>query len=375
MTKRNLIRLSKSCIGQDEIDAVQGVLEREYLGMGIEVGLFEKGLENFFKRPAICVGSGTAALQLALQALNLDPGDEVLVPSLTFVASFQAIKANQLIPIACDIEEGSLTMNWKDAEDRITKKTRVIMPVHYSGGVGNLDSIYSLSNRYNLRIIEDAAHAFGTTYKGRRVGGFGDVACFSFDGIKNITSGEGGCVVSNDDSFLKIIKDARLLGVENDSENRIAGKRSWKFDVNAQGWRYHMSNIMAAIGIEQLKKQKYFAQKRQLLALKYQELLSGNEKINLINHNYSEVVPHIFTIRIKDLINRDILRARFLEAGIETGVHYLPNHYLSFFKSSVSAPLPNTEGVYDELLTLPLHPDLAIDDVEFVCQKLEEFLD
>ena len=128
------------------------------------------------------------------------------------------------------------------------------MPVHYAGGVGQIDKIYNLANKYNIRVIEDAAHAFGSIHKTKRVGGFGDVACFSFDGIKNITSGEGGCIVTADEKILNLVRDSRLLGVENDSLKRFKGTRSWNFQVSNQGWRYHMSNIMAAIGIEQLKK-------------------------------------------------------------------------------------------------------------------------
>ena len=173
-----------------------GVLDREYLGMGTEVQQFEEALSEYFGRSAVCVVNGTAALHLALQACEISQGDEVLVPSLTYLASFQAISATGAKPVACDIDPEIFLLDLSDTEKRITARTKAIMPVHYTGGVGDLDAVYEFANKYNIRVIEDAAHAFGTTYKDRRIGSFGDVACFSFDGIKNITSGEGGAIVT-----------------------------------------------------------------------------------------------------------------------------------------------------------------------------------
>jgi dTDP-4-amino-4,6-dideoxygalactose transaminase len=247
-----VIRLSKSCIGDGEKRAVEAVLEHEYLGMGQDVQRFEEALTSYFGRPAVCVVNGTAALHLAVQGAGVGTGDEVLVPSLTYVSSFQAIASTGAKPVACEIDPETLVLDWRDAEKRLSRRTRAIMPVHYTGGVGDLDAIYEFARRHDLRVIEDAAHAFGSTHDGKRVGSFGDVACFSFDGIKNLTCGEGGCVVSSDAELLRRVRDARLLGVEKDTERRYAGERSWDFDVTAQGWRYHMSNVMAAIVLAQL---------------------------------------------------------------------------------------------------------------------------
>ena len=184
-----MIRLSKSSIGEAEKQAVVRVLDNEYLGMGTEVKQFEEELTKFFGRPAVCVVNGTAALHLSLQAAGVSQGDEVLVQSLTYVASFQAISATGARPIACDVDVETLCLDWRDAEKRLTTRTKAVMPVHYAGGVGALDEIYAFAGQHGLRVIEDAAHAFGTEYQGKKVGGFGDIACFSFDGIKNITSG------------------------------------------------------------------------------------------------------------------------------------------------------------------------------------------
>lgn len=372
--QRRLIRLSKSCLGDAEKQAVMGVLDREYLGMGSEVQQFEQALTEFFGRPAVCVVNGTAALHLALRACGIGPGDEVLVQSLTYVASFQAISATGAKPVACDVDPETLTLDWRDAEKRLTSKTKAVMPVHYSGGVGDMDGIYAFAQRHGLRVVEDAAHAIGTVHQGKRVGGFGDIACFSFDGIKNITSGEGGCIITDVPEILRKVHDARLLGVEKDTEKRYTGQRSWEFDVTSQGWRYHMSNIMAAIGIEQLKRFPQMAASRQRLARRYDELLKSHPRIRLLPHDYDVVVPHIYVVRINGMSDRKALQAQLLEHGIQTGIHYQPNHVLSFYCDPVALPLPLTDLVFPDLLSLPLHPDLDEKDVEMVCEKLRGLL-
>jgi dTDP-4-amino-4,6-dideoxygalactose transaminase len=372
MNPDKLIRLSKSCIGETEKLAVMSVLDREFLGMGAEVKQFEHALSEFFGRPTVCVVNGTAALQLALQACDIGPGDEVLVQSHTYVASFQAISATGATPVACDIDPTTMTLDWCDAEKRLTSKTKALMPVHYGGGVGALDEIYAFAYKHDLRVIEDAAHAFGTKYQGKRVGGFGDISCFSFDGIKNITSGEGGCIVTDDPEVLCRVQDARLLGVEKDTEQRYTNQRSWEFDVSAQGWRYHMSNIMAAIGIEQLKSFPTIAGKRKKLANLYQELLDKAPLVRTLRIDYTEVVPHIFVIQLLQG-NRDQVQKALLEKGIQTGFHYQPNHTLTYYQQEEQL-FPVIEKVFPQLLTLPLHPEVTEDQVRYICLQLIEAL-
>jgi dTDP-4-amino-4,6-dideoxygalactose transaminase len=365
-----MIRLSKSVIGPREKEAVLGVLDREYLGMGDDVRRFEEALTDFFGRSAVCVNTGTAALHLAVQACGIGPGHEVLVPSLTYIASFQAVSATGAVPVACDIDPVMLTLDPKDAEQRITPRTKAVMPVHYSGGVGDLAAIEELAARRGLRVIADAAHAFGTFHRDRRVGSFGDVSCFSFDGIKNITSGEGGCIVTSDEAVLRQVSDARLLGVEKDTEQRYAGARSWEFQVRAQGWRYHMSNIMAAIGLVQLERASEFADKRRTLARRYDDRLRAVPGAHPLAHDYREVVPHIYVVRIDGLRDRAKLRADLLERGIQTGIHYQPNHWLDLYRQEGSPPLSVVDSIYPRILSLPLHPNLSKSDVDRVCDAL-----
>jgi dTDP-4-amino-4,6-dideoxygalactose transaminase len=374
MEPKKLIRLSKSCLSVAEKQAVMGVLDREFLGMGAEVQEFETALSEFFGRPAVCVSNGTAALHLALQACGIGYGDEVLIPSLTYVASFQAISATGAIPVACDILSETYTLDWRDAERRLTHRTKAIVPVHYAGGVAGIDSVYDFAKCNGLRVIEDAAHAFGSKHKGNLIGGFGDISCFSFDGIKNITSGEGGCVITTDSDVLRKIQDARLLGVVKDTEKRFTGQRSWEFEVNAQGWRYHMSNIMAAIGLEQLKRSSAMFSTRQRLAKCYDNLLKDHPRIQLIAMDYNAIVPHIYVIRIAGISDRSALQLRLMEYGIQTGVHYQPNHLLNLYRDSQALPLPVTESIFSEILTLPLHVDLTEQDIEFICKQLKSEL-
>lgn len=368
-----LIRLSKSVIGEAEKQAVMGVLDREYLGMGSEVQEFENMLSQFFDRPTVCVNTGTAALHLALQALGLGHGDEVLVQSLTYVASFQAISATGAKPVPCDVDPDTITLDVKDAEKRLTNRTKVIMPVHYSGGMGALDEIYEFAEDNGLRVVEDACHAFGGYYKGKKVGSFGDIACFSFDGIKNITAGEGGAIVTDDKTVLQKVRDARLLGVEQDTEKRYKGERSWEFDVSQQGWRYHMSNIMAAIGIEQLKRLPEFASRRRLLVKQYRKNLESVEEIELLKYDSDSIVPHIFVIKLK-YGDREKIRKKLLERSIQTGVHYQPNHVLGLYSANRDT-LPVTEEIFPKLLSLPLHLDLTESDIDYICKQLVECLD
>lgn len=363
-----MIRLSKSCIGEAEKQAVLKVLEKEYLGMGEEVQAFERALTEFFGRPAVCVNTGTSALHLACQAIGSGPGDEILIPTITYVASFQAAAASGATPIACDVREDDLLIDLDDAETRLTSRTRAIMPVFYASNPGHYDEVYAFAQKHGLRVVEDAAHAFGCSHNGKRIGSMGDIACFSFDGIKNITSAEGGAIVTEDRKILDLVRDARLLGVEKDTEARYQNRRSWEFNVTAQGWRYHMSNVNAAIGIEQLKRFDGLSERRRLVAASYFRHLEGSG-IKLLPLNRENIVPHIYVVLLPTG-SRDSVRKKLEAQGIQTGIHYFPNHRLTLFTRKGQA-YPSADRVYEQILTLPMHPDLTENDVIAVCNVLK----
>ncbi len=364
------IRLSKSSITQAEKEAILRVLDKEYLGMGEEVRLFENKIKNYLQTDmdVVCVNTGTSALHLALSALGIKEGDEILVPSLTYVASYQAISATGAKPISCEVNPNTLFLDIEDARKKVTKNTKVIMPIHYASSSKGMSQVYKLARDFNLRIVEDAAQAFGSKRDGINVGIDGDIICFSFDGIKNITSGEGGAILSNDKDFIQKVQDGRLLGVEKDTEKRYSSQRSWDFDVREQGFRYHMSNIMAAIGIVQLDRLENFKLKRQNIAKKYCKFLSNIVQIELLDFNFDEVLPHIFVIKAE---KRDELREYLLSNNIECGIHYKPNHLHTKYKPDFSLPL--TELIYEKILTLPCHVDLTNDEQNIVINKIREF--
>ena len=371
-----MIKISKSVVGAAELEALGRVMREDgYLGMGREVRAFEGELGEYFgvqDRQVICLNSGTAALHLAVAAVTC-PGDEVLVQSLTFVATFQAISAAGAVPVACEVYPETVTLDLEDAARRITPRTRAVMPVHYASNPGDLEAIYGFARRHGLRVIEDAAHAFGCTYKGRMIGSFGDLACFSFDGLKNITSGEGGAVVAADPGVIQAIQDARLLGVQRDTEKRYQGARSWEFDVQHQGYRYHLSNLFAAMGRVQLGRfEREFKPRRVALAQTYRQAFAGTGNLQLLAGDPGPIVPHIFPIRVLNG-KRDGLRRFLQDRGIETGIHYKPNHLLSFYGGGQEA-LPVTERLYEELLTLPLHPGLGDEEMDRIIVAVSEFL-
>jgi dTDP-4-amino-4,6-dideoxygalactose transaminase len=366
----SIIRLSKSCIGKEEKEAVLKVLDAEFLGMGQDVQLFENELADFIGIPkggVVCVNTGTSALQLALASMDIGVGDEVIVPSLTYVASFQAISATGATPIACDIKKNTLCIDLADVEARITTKTRAIMPVHYASETSFIPELYALAKKYSLRVVEDAAHSFAGFRHGERIGKVGDVICFSFDGIKNITSAEGGAIITSDPKLLERLKDGRLLGVEKDTEKRYEQARSWEFNVSNQGFRFHMSNVMAAIGREQLKKSDTFILKRKEAVSRYLELLSNVDDIDCLDHNFTQNAPHIFVVKVLNG-KRDYLMNALRESGIQCGIHYQPNHYLSLYKSTYSLPI--TELVAKQILTLPLHAELQTGDVNYIVNTI-----
>lgn len=371
-----MIRLSKSIIGEKEANEVKRIiLDDGYLGMGAEVGKFESDIADYLgvsSDKVVCVNTGTSALHLAVEAV-VEKDFEVLVPSFTFLSSYQAISAAGAIPVSCDVYEDTLSIDLEDAEKRITHKSKAIMVVHYASNVTNIDKLYEFAKRHNLRVIEDAAHAFGCTYNGKKIGSFGDVICFSFDGIKNITSGEGGAIVTNDSEVLSIVKDVRLLAIEKDSDKRYNGQRSWDFDVKRQGYRYHMSNIFAAIGRVQLSRlDNEFGPKRIELLKLYQGLLGANENIVFQKHEQDAyIIPHIVSVRILNN-QRDGLKEELERKKIPTGIHYKPNHLLTYYKTDYN--LPVTEKVYKEIITLPLHPEISKSDVESICKIINNYL-
>jgi perosamine synthetase len=361
----DMIPVSRPSIGEEELAAVKTVFDSGWLGLGAQVLEFEQGLQKFLgAKHVVCTNTGTTALHLALEALGIGRGDEVIVPSFTFVATIQAITATGATPVFCDIHADDLNMDAVEVRKKITNKTKVILPVHYRGIPCDMDEIHALAQKNDLHVVEDAAHAFGSSYKKRKIGSFGDIACFSFDPIKNITCCEGGAVVFQDAVLLERIQQKRILGIDKDTWSRYRNERSWFYDVVTQGYRYHMSNISAAVGLVQLKKYDRMNMRKIEVAKRYDAAFGDLDNVTLLkNDGYEDIGLFVYILKIKSRRNE------FMDAlghkGVASGIHYIPSHVFSFYKKE-GIDLPVTEKIYSEILTLPLFPDITDRQVDQV---------
>ena len=366
-----MIPVSRPSMGSEELAEVKKVFDTGWLGMGKWVFDFENRLKEVLGAGnVVAVNTGTTALHLALDALGLKQGDEVIVPSLTFVASVQTIVACGATPVFCDIDGDTLNMDPEDAEKRVTSRTKAIMPVHYCGLPCNMDRILSIARENNLTVVEDAAHAFGSSYKGRKIGAFGDITCFSFDPIKNITCGEGGAVATNNDEIAQIMRKKRILGIDKDTWSRFGQKKDWFYSVNMPGFRYHMSNINAAIGLVQLEKLSSFLSRKREIVERYDGAFAGLSGITILKKDYENTAFFSYILKVE--LKRDEFIDFLKSKGIDSGVHYIPNHLQPFFEDPKVA-LPVTERVWQQIVTLPLYYDMSDDDVQTVIDAVSRF--
>jgi perosamine synthetase len=367
-----MLSVSRPSIDQEELREVEKVFSTGWLGLGSTVFEFENKLKEYLgAKHVLAVNSGTTALHIALDAFGIKNGDEVIVPSLTFCASIQAITALGARPVFCEITPCNLNIDIADVKKKVTTKTKAIMPVHYCGQACDMDALMEIGKIHNIAIIEDAAHAFGSSYKGKKIGGFGDATCFSFDPIKNLTCGEGGAVVLSNDTIAELIRTKRILGIDKDTWHRYRNERAWFYEVTTQGYRYHMSNINAAIGLAQFKKFESFIQRKKEIVQRYNDTLMTIDGLKILTWNLEETAPFTYIIRILNG-EREALITFLNEKGIGTGIHYIPNHLQPFFKPFASS-LPVTEQIGEEILTLPLYYDMTDEQVLTVIRAVSDF--
>ncbi len=371
-----MIRVSAPALGEEELAAVRSAFDLGYYGHGALVLDFEQALRDYLgASQVVAVSSGTAALHLSLVALGIGPGDEVIVPSLTFVGCFQMIAATGALPVPCDVHPDTLLLDLADVSRKLTSATRALMPVHYGGNPGDLDALYALAGRRGLRVIEDAAHGLGSSYNGKMIGGFGDLVCFSFDSLKNITCGEGGAVICGDAELAERLRRMRLLGIVRPAHTDPSQMLRWFYGVQEPGFRYHMSNINAAIGLVQLAKLPGFVARRREMARFYDRSLAGMDHIRTLHIDYDTVAPHIYVIRVTNGRRNELME--FLrERGIEASINYIPNHRHERFRKLYQGKtwsLPVTEQVFEEILTLPLHCNLTPADLDHIVDSIRQF--
>ena len=350
-------------------------LDVGWIGMGANTKEFEEKIEKFLEleeRFAVTTNTGTSALHLALKIANIGPGDEVITPSFNYVADHQAIKMTGATVVFCDIKEDNLGIDCKKAEELITEKTKAIIPLHFAGIPCDQESVYNLAKKYNLRVIEDATHAFGTSIKNKKIGSYGDITCFSFDPVKIITSIDGGCVVVNTKEEAQRLQKLRLLGVDKDTTERYKNKRSWDYDVISEGYRYHLTNIMASVGISQIKKINTFITNRQKICQEYNQAFKEIKGLKIPQTDFTNISPFIYSLRILN-DQRDDLIKHLDMLEIDVGIHFIPVHKHKYFSNSRFGNMEITEQVVKEVLTLPLHSNMKINQIQRIIEGITGF--
>jgi dTDP-4-amino-4,6-dideoxygalactose transaminase len=369
------IPVFKPLIEQEEIHAAVKSLELGWLGMGASVGEFEQALKKYIgceDRYVIAVSTGHAALHLAMILIGLEPGDEVITPSFNNIADFQAILAVGAKPVLCDIREDTLCIDVVKAEELIGPKTKAIIVMDYDCCMADHDAVTNLANKYNLRVIHDAAHAFGSYYKGKKVGTFSDICMFSFDPVKTITCIDGGALVVKTQEEVDILHQLRLIGMGQPASVMYGNQRAWTYDVNRVGFRYHMANLHAAIGLSQVGKMAEITAHRQEACRMYSNLLSGVKEVVTPKSDFSDVTPFLYYIRVP-AHQRQFLRDYLMKDGIDTGIHWQPGHWFTLLKSERRGDMSATERVGNEVLSLPLSSTISITDISRVCQSIATY--
>jgi dTDP-4-amino-4,6-dideoxygalactose transaminase len=346
-------------LGTEVREAATGALDAGWLSLGPLTRQFEEALQRYLGepgRPVVTASSGTASLHLAALSAGVGRGDEVIMPSFTYIAGHQAIGQTGADIVLCDIEDETLGADPESVRSLISGRTKAIVVTHYAGFPCRLDEILALAAERGIRVIDDAAHALGTRSKGRMIGSFGDLTAFSFGPVKIITTLEGGAVVAPSVDDTQPLHEWRLLGVDQDTAARYARGRAWEYDVTRQGYRYHLGSVPSAIGLSQLQLIDTFIANRQSYCRRYHEAFAGIDGIRLVGEDFTDISPFIYVIRVSDRDTRTALIAHLEGLGVKTGIHWaLGAHHFTHFKACRRSDLAVTERACDEVLTLPLH--------------------
>jgi dTDP-4-amino-4,6-dideoxygalactose transaminase len=354
--------------------AVDDVVRSGWWSMGPRVAAFETAFRAFCgSGHALAVSNGTAALHLALLAAGCGRHDEVIVPSLNFVAAANAIVHTGASPVFVDIAgDSDLNVDVGDVASAITPATRAIVVLHYGGHAAPIHELVALARAHGLVVIEDAAHAPGTLVGGRACGTFGDMGCFSFFSNKNLPTGEGGMIVTDDETLAERIRLLRSHGMTTLTWDRHRGHAS-SYDVVANGFNYRLDELRAAIGIVHLPRLERENAARARTVARYRAALDGERGIAMPFDGDSDACAHhLAVVVLPEGVEREDVRVQLVDGGVQTSVHYPPIHRFSQFRERTHRPLPRTDAVADRLLTLPLYPHLDDERVDYVCERLLE---
>ena len=371
------IRLFKPSLGKEELEEIKSSFDESWIGLGPKVSQFEREWSKFIGcKESIAVNSATAALHLALRCFDFPQGSKVLVPMNTFSATASAVLYNNLVPVFVDSNKETLGIDLDDLKKKYDEDCVAVMPVHYTGHPVAMDLLVPWARSKNLAIIEDCAHTVKGMYKGKYLGTWGDIGCFSFEEKKCMTTGDGGMLCSNNSELVRDVKAYRWVGIDKDNwktakeytkKNKDA--LHWFYELRVLGYKYNMNDLAASIGLVQLNKVEEMNSKRSKLIAEY---MDGLEKLNiepLLPFKPKKFVYQMFGIRHT---SRDDLIVFLKSKGIATGCHYTPLHMQPLFKQ-FQGDCPNAEKIYPSMITLPLHVGLSSKDISYILSCLNEF--
>lgn len=368
---RKIIPVFKPCYDDKELSALKLTFDSGWLGLGPKTALFEEKFAELVGTPyAVAVNSATAALHLALCCLT-DKGCEVITTPMTFVSTNHAILYNDAIPVFCDVEPDTMNIDAGKVEQLITPNTKAVLCVHYGGRSCDMDALVGICAKHGLSLVEDCAHAAGGGWNDRMLGSIGQMGCFSFHAVKNMATGDGGMITTSNKAYCERLKKLRWMGITTDTFARGGARYSWQYDVEEVGFKCHMNDITATLGLAQLDKlESMNARRREITAL-YDAELAGIGDIELLAHRHYQTTnaAHNYVIKTN---SRDELNAFLKEKGISTGVHYYPNHLYDVYKPYYRE-CPVAEREWKRLLTLPLFPSIEDEDVNFIVESIGEF--
>jgi dTDP-4-amino-4,6-dideoxygalactose transaminase len=371
------IPVFKPLIESEEFEATRKALELGWLGMGSYVGAFEEGLKDYFgahDRYVAAVSTGHAAIHLGLLALGVGAGDEVITPSFNNAADFQAILATGAQPVFCDIDEDSLCIDLDKAAELVSPRTKAIIVMDYDCVLCDHDRVAEFASAHRVRVLHDAAHSFGSKYKGRKIGSFSDVATFSFDPVKTITCVDGGALVVRTEEELARVHEMRLIGMGQPAKVMYTNERAWTYDMRTIGFRYHMANLHAALGLEQLAKIDRISRSRNEACRYYNKQLRDIPQITVPKTDFADITPFLYYIRVPGK-QRENLRAFLAERKIDTGIHWQPGHWFTLLKDCRRGDLSVTDRVGHEVVSLPLHSMMTRDTLDRVISAIRDFFE
>jgi len=365
-------------ITNDDIKSVVNALKSPLLTDGPKLREFETAFSKFTgAKYAIGVSNATSALHLSLKAIGLKKGDEVIIPDQTFVATANAVLLSGATPVIADVEENGMNISASSIEENITKKTKLILPVHIAGKACDMKSLKKIARKHNLPILEDCAHAIGAKYDGKHVGTFGLAGCFSFYPTKNITTIEGGMVITNSKQIADYVQTTRNHGLTRTLSQRFTTGKPWDYDVIEPGYNYRLDEVRSSLGLSQLKRIKKLNNLRKKAFEYYNRHLGQIEGI--ITPEVSEKddnVYHLYIVRIQKKYgtDRDALFKKLLKLGIRTSLHYKPLHEFTSLKKLAKSygSLANTNSLYREILSLPLYPEITHKEQDYVVQCMAQ---